>query len=288
MRVLISRSSLLCAFALLAASLPAQNFRPAQRNFRPGGEPATVPSTGASGRLSAPAKLDVATFNLTPHEAISDNVEQTRELAQNIVTVVKTLLYAQEGEAAAAAEGRRLWYDPNTLQLTVTDYPDNIRVVSDYIKGLSTMGQKQRSEIMFLKHQQASDMQGLIDKVTGMSTSGGPAGTNENSVTKTLRPATGSGTSGELKFRDISIRVTRINENDVNNKSDDSVEMIVRTPTSSEDRTIEKYRSDFVEDYEINVLDVRPSGNPGQGSARIEVSYRPQGLGGQPYGQARY
>ena len=33
--------------------------------------------------------------------------------------------------------------------------------------------------------------------------------------------------------------------------NDDSVEMVVRTPTTSEDRTIEEYRSEFVDDYEV-------------------------------------
>lgn len=232
-------------------------------------------------------KLQVSTFNLTPHEPISENLEQVRDLAQNIVTVVKTILYSQSRESVAAAEGRRYWYDPNTLQLTITDYPENLEVVSDYIRSLPMIGgKKQKSEIVFLKHQTASDLNDLLQKVLGLGATdltANPA-VGGASVTRTLR------VEGELTFRDIRIRVTKVNANDLIDKNDDSVEMVVRTPTNSEERTIVEYRSEFVEDYEINVLEVRPSGTPGEGSARIEVRYNPAATGativapGQPVG----
>jgi hypothetical protein len=102
----------------------------------------------------------------------------------------------------------------------------------------------------------------------------GPAGATGNSVTKTLR------VEGELTFRDLKIRITKVNENDINNKNDDSVEMVVRTATTSEDRTITEFHSDFIDEYEINVIDVHPSQTPGEGSVRIEVRYNPQGTTG--------
>ncbi|MBX7246051.1 MAG: tetratricopeptide repeat protein [Candidatus Sumerlaeaceae bacterium] len=220
-------------------------------------------------------KLQVATFNLTPRTPIDENVEQARDMAQNVVTVVKTILYSQSTESAAAAEGRRYWYDPNTLTLTVTDYPDNLQAVSDYIRALAPLGKKQKSDIVFLKHQTASELSELINRVLGLASSepsdqGGSSG--GQSVTKTLRP------EGELTFRDLRIRVTKINQNDVNDKNDDDVEMVLRTPTTSEDRTIKEFRSEFIDDYEINVIEVRPSGN-NEGSARIEVRYNPQSTG---------
>lgn len=210
-------------------------------------------------------KLDVATYNLTPREPIQENIEQVRDFAQNVVTVVKTILYSQSTESAAASEGRRYWYDPNTLQLTVTDFPENLRVVSDYIRSLPALGRRQKSEIVFLKHQTASELSELLQRVLGLTE--GPAGGAQaggESVSRTLR------VEGELTFRDMRIRITRINENDVNDENDDSVEMVIRTPTNSEDRTIEEFRSEFVDQYEINVIEVRPSGN-NEGSARIEV-----------------
>jgi hypothetical protein len=217
--------------------------------------------------------LSVATYNLTPRVPLKENVEQSRQLAQSTVTVVKTLLYAQSGESAANAAGRRMWFDPNTLQLTVVDTPENLRTVGDFIKSNPTMGSaRQRSEIMFLKHQNSGDMQDLLGRVMGTKSGAdtGAAGATGNSVTKTLR------VEGELTFRDIKIRVTKVNDNDLNNKNDDSVEMVVRTATTSEDRTITEFHSDFLDQYEINVIEVRPSSTPGEGSARIEVRYNPQ------------
>lgn len=215
--------------------------------------------------------LSVATYNLTPREPMKDNVEQVRQVASSTVTVVKTLLYAQSGESAAAAQGRRMWYDPNTLQLTIVDTPENLRVVGDYIKSSNALSaNKSKSEILFLKHQDAAGMQDLLTRVTGAGTSSGTGTSGGNSVTKTLR------VEGELTFRDLKIRVTKVNDNDVNDKNDDSVEMVVRTATTSEDRTIEEFHSDFIDQYEINVIEVRPSSTPGEGSARIEIRYVPQ------------
>ena len=218
-------------------------------------------------------KLSVSTFNLTPREPITENLEQVRELAQNVVTVVKTILYAQSTESAAASEGRRYWYDPNTLQLTICDYPENLRVVSDYIRSLPTMGRKQKSEIVFLKHQTAADAAELLNRVLGLTAADFTGQATGQSVTKTLR------VEGELTFRDLRIRVTRINENDVADDNDDSVELVIRTPTTSEDRTIEEFRSEFIDDYEVNVIEVRPSGQLGEGSARVEVRYSPTATG---------
>ena len=184
--------------------------------------------------------LKVATFNLTPRAPLSENLEQTRDLAQNIVTVVKTILYSQSTESAAAAEGRRYWYDPNTLQLTITDYPSNLQVVSDYIRSLPIFEQKLKSEIIFLKHQTAEDLANLLNQVLGLGETARGGTQTGNAVTKTLR------VEGELTFRDLRIRVTRINENDAANKNDDSVDLVIRTPTTSEDRTIEEFRSEFI------------------------------------------
>lgn len=221
-------------------------------------------------------KLAVATFNLTPTEPISENLEQVRDYATNVVTVVKTILYAQSTESQASAEGRRYWYDPNTLQLTIVDFPENLREVSSYIRSLPTISRKQKSEIIFLNHQTATDMQDLINRVLGL-TETEQAGTGTgNSVTKTLRAPNGS-----MTFRDLRLRVVKVNENDAGDRNDDSVELVIETATqASEERTITEFRSEYVDNYQIRVEDVRPSGTTGEGSARIEVSYNPLGTGG--------
>jgi hypothetical protein len=215
----------------------------------------------------------VSTFNLTPREPLKDNIEQARAMATNMVTVVKTLLYAQSGEQEAMREGRRLWFDQNTLQLTVTDYPENLRRVSDYIRATATGQPKQKSEIVYLKHQSSSDMQGFLNSTLGLTAAAGASEQGGESVVRTLR------VEGELVFHDIRIRITKVNENDVNDDNDDSVEMVVRTATNSEDRTIDEFHSEFIDNYEINVIEVRPSGTPGEGSAKIEIRLAPTATG---------
>jgi hypothetical protein len=218
----------------------------------------------------ASSGLTVATFNLTPRAPISENLEQTRAFAANVVTVVKTLLYANGGEQAAMSQGRRMWYDPNTLQLTITDTPQNVRTVTSYIRSVTQPAGKGKSKsvIIPLKHQTAADTAQLLERVTGSKT--GTATAAGNSVVKTLR------VEGELVFRDLRIRVTKVNDNDVNDDNDDSVEMVIRTGTTSEDRTIEEFRSEFIDEYELNVIEVRPSSTVGEGSARLEVRFNPQ------------
>lgn len=258
----------LVAVVLLPTTSPAQ--------YRPNNSSTlhSYSSPYAHSSMSSRAqKLEVGTFNLTPHEQLGENTEQVRSMADGTVDVVKTMLYSQSGEKAAAAQGRCMWYDRNTLQLTVTDHPENIKRVSDFVRSSITMGSKKRSEIVFLKHQSASDASSFLGRVTGSGGSGAGQPQTGNAVTRTLR------VEGELTFRDLKIRITRINENDASDRNDDSVEMVIRTPTNSEDRTIEEFRSEFIDAYEINVIEVRPSGTPGEGSARIEVRYNPAATG---------
>jgi hypothetical protein len=247
---------------IVASFVGAPSVGDAQSRFQRRGNPAFLLEPDGE-------RLEVATYNLTPRGPLGEDIEQTRALGSSIVEVVKTLLYAQTGESAANARGRKLWYDRNTLQLTVTDYPSNLRVVSDYIRSVMSAGAKKRSEIIHLKHQEAGQLQDTLNRVMGLETAAARTGGGD-SITKTLR------VEGELTFRDLRIRVTRINDNDVADKNDDSVEMVIRTPTTSEDRTIEEFRSEFIDDYELNVIEVKPSGTPGEGSAKLEVRFNPR------------
>lgn len=267
-RLFLFTVGLVAAWAAVAAAQPNTTGRSQQWRYA---RSLTAPVAQSPGGGAVP--LRVATYNLTPRAPLSDNIELARQMGDSVVEVVKTMLYAQGGEAAANALGRRLWYDRNTLTLTVCDTPENLRLVSDYIKSVTTLpADRTKSEIVFLKHQSADEMADVLQRVTGVETGAGGQETGM-SVTKTLR------VEGELTFRDLRIRVTRVNENDAADRNDDSVELVVRTPTTSEDRTIDEFRSEFIDDYEINVLEVRPSGTPGEGSARIEVRYNPQTTG---------
>jgi type II secretory pathway component GspD/PulD (secretin) len=227
--------------------------------------------------------LGVQSYSLIPREPIGpENVEQARDMAQSIVTVVKTILYSQSGEQAASAEGRRFWYDPNTLQLTITDFPGNLEIVSDYLKSLPTLSaSEQKSEIIWLKHQTATEMKTLLEQVLGL-TGGGlgfRGGSGGESVTKTLR------TEGELTFYDLRIRVREIEENEAQSDTDDSVTLIVRTATTSQDVTLEEFNTEFIDEYEITAEDVRPSGNnDGKGSVRLRIAINTAGVAGAGFG----
>jgi len=89
------------------------------------------------------------------------------------------------------------------------------------------------------------------------------------SITSSLR------VGRELKFRDLRLRVARVNENNANDELDDSVEIVVNTSTTSMDMTIEEFRSEFVDDYEISVPEIRPSVKPEEALAVITIDYPP-------------
>jgi len=95
-----------------------------------------------------------------------------------------------------------------------------------------------------------------------------PAVRKALSITRWLR------VGNDLRFRDLVLRLVRVYENNPNDQRDDSVRLIVRTPIRSRDFHIVEYHSQFLEDYEITVVEVEPSGRPGYGKARIQVRYR--------------
>lgn len=217
-------------------------------------------------------KLTVATFNLTPVIEFDENPDLARAFGEQIRNVVETLLYSQEGRTKAEREGRRLWWDPATLQLTVTDYPDNITSVQRFIEALPQIATKRRSKIYFLDWATAGDLSSQIQEFLGQAASTGS--TNDGaSMTRSVSR------DDEFEFRDAVFRVSRIDENDVNDESDDEIELVARTGTTSTDVRIREFRSQFVEDYEIVADDISPSSTPGEGRARITVRFVPGGEG---------
>jgi type II secretory pathway component GspD/PulD (secretin) len=211
--------------------------------------------------------IRVETYNIAP-QWIEKNPEQVQQFGDYVVEVIETMLYSKTGRSAARQEGRRLWYDRSTMQLTVTDYPDNLKAVSKFLASLPLIEKRRKSEIIFLKHAKATDLADQLREVLGL-TAPSERAAGGLSVTKSLR------VEDTMEFRDLQLRVVRVNENNVNDKLDDSVELVVNTPTSSQDMTIEEFRSEFIDDYEISAPDIRPSGTPGEGRAKITVRYLP-------------
>ncbi len=226
-------------------------------------------------------KLDIGTFNLSPVNALEESPELVEKFTKNLVEMIEVMLYTQDGVIQAKKEGRRMWFDPNTKQLTITDYPENLAAVGAFIESLPQIKKKTRSKIIFLEHALASDLSGQLEEFLGISPAeptagGGGAGTQE--VTKTLR--TGSSSGNEFTWRDLTLRVTRVNDNDVNDDTDNDVEIIARTPGNSQTLTIKIWETDFVGDYEITAQDVKPSSTSGEGRAKLKIRYYPAGQGG--------
>ncbi|MCD6384290.1 tetratricopeptide repeat protein [Candidatus Sumerlaeota bacterium] len=224
-------------------------------------------------------KLVAEVFDITPQGATQENITQVEDFGKYVKAVVENMLYAKTGRSAAEAEGRRLWLrsyvePPNKpkLTLTVVDYPDNIEAVADLIARLPEVKKGLRSEIIFLKYAKAADISSYLESVLGIA-----AAPTEVTAAAGLQIRKTMRVEDEIQFRDIFVRLTRVNENDVADDNDDSAEFVVRTPTSSEDITIDEFHSEFVDDYEIVAEDIRPSGSPGQGRVKVLIRYVPQG-----------
>ena len=68
--------------------------------------------------------------------ALEASPELVREFVDYVVEALEVMLYSQEGRDQARKEGRWLKYDPNTMQLFVVDYPDNLAAVAEFIDSL--------------------------------------------------------------------------------------------------------------------------------------------------------
>jgi hypothetical protein len=78
---------------------------------------------------------------------------------------------------------------------------------------------------------------------------------------------------GQVAFGSLRLRLIRVDANNPLDRNDDTATFVIRTPIESLDTTITKYHSEFVEDYEIYVEDIRPSGAPGGGRCTIMLRY---------------
>ena len=216
-------------------------------------------------------KLQVQTWILVPKEALKQNPEQMRQFGEWVVEVIKVMIYAKSTVSKAEAEGRRLWWDPATMQLTITDYPDNIQAVADFIHSLPQLEQKAKTKIIPLRYAKASEITTRVNSFLGLGetlTEGGQA-TSGMSVTRSLS------VGQDFTFRDVTIRLMGVNENDPNDKNDDSIEIKIRTPGESRDLTMDEFDSEVVDDYEVVAEDVTPSSTPGEGRGKIKVTYNP-------------
>lgn len=217
--------------------------------------------------------LQLRTWPLAPREALKNNPDQLRQFGDWVVQVISVMLYAKSTRSKAEAEGRRLWWDQPNLLLTVVDYPDNILAVDDFINSLPQLEVKTKTAIIPLKYQRADVLAGKINSVFGLSgageeQAGGPS-RGEMTVTKSVSDGK------DFTWRDLYILVKKVNDNDVNNEKDDSVEFKARTPGETRDITMDEADSEVIDDYEIIVDDIKPSSTAGKGQVRFKIYYRP-------------
>ena len=59
-------------------------------------------------------------------------------------------------------------------------------------------------------------------------------------------------------------------ENDINNDRDEEVTLLIDTPNSSEEQTIQELRSEIVDGYRIRVLDANARS---RGRAEFEITF---------------
>ncbi len=221
-------------------------------------------------------ELAIATFNLTPILEIQDNPDLSRQFGETVRQQVETLLYAQEGRAKANSEGRRLWYDEATLQLTITDFPERITAVQQFIESLPQIERKRRTKIVPIYWATAAELASQIDTFLGGGSSDDESGAEGDEVVKTMR------TEGEFEFRGAFFRVTAVNENDIDDENDDEVEIIARSGDESDEITIEEFRLENVLGGEFTIVaeDIRPGSTAGEGRAKLRFIYQGADGGG--------
>lgn len=74
--------------------------------------------------------LDILNFSLVPKDVENVQSDQVQSFTARVVEAIQVFLYNTDGIAKAREDGRRMWFDDATLQLTVVDTPTNLQRVS--------------------------------------------------------------------------------------------------------------------------------------------------------------
>ncbi len=223
-------------------------------------------------------QLAIQAFSLIPRNALDENREYLQAFANRVVEQVRTFLYTQSGVAAAEAQGRRMWYDPNTLTLVIADFPDNISEVGAFLDSLPELKSEARFKVIYLKYALASDIEAQLGELLNIGgATAETAAEGELSVTKSLRR------TDEFTWRDITVVVRRVTQGDPNDEYSDSCEVVVNVAGSRESTNLtlnELDVSQFVTDaqggeYQLSADDIKPSGRIGEGRVRLTIRYVP-------------
>jgi hypothetical protein len=236
------------------------------------------------GRVSD-QQLDIANFSLVPRNLENREAEELQTATARVVEAVKTFLYARVGEEAANRQGRRLWYDPAALQLTLVDTPDNLSRIGSYLGSLPELKAEQQEKYIALKHVLAADMASEIAQILGIETAA-TGGGGENQTCRRLSRG------DQFEFQGMRIRLVRVEENDPQDRDDDSAELSLVTSTQSSQLNLREFDTVFFEDYQITAERINPSGGGGgnvrggggqtgrrgDGTAEICIEYTPPAI----------
>ncbi len=234
-------------------------------------------------------ELQIASFSLIPRDATSDNPEYLNtSFVKSVEEQLMTFLYSKEGITEAAAEGRKLWFNPNTMNFIMTDTPENINAVRDFLSTLPQLRTKERFKVIYLQHALADDMEGELSVFLGLARPDDLDG--QDTVTKTMSQDT------EFEFRDLYIYVRSVtgDTNAGSRSINDQAELLLRikggtsqTQTIQEKSTSIYFQDDQGGEYEIFADDIRPRGNTssgfnnttstdeGRGTVKLEITYWP-------------
>ena len=188
---------------------------------------------------SATAALATETYDLAPDHLFPHKSEPLRKMGANICEILEAMLGLPETDTSKTL-ARRMVYDRDAVKVTITDTPANLARASEFIRSIDAPAASLVS--YYREFSEATSRTRVIS------------------------------VEGEMTFKDVRLRVTRIDKNNEQDPSDDAVEMVVRTPETSEDLALTAGKSRRYGPYVIKALEVRPSLTLGEGAAQIEIT----------------
>lgn len=213
--------------------------------------------------------VEIGSWIVKPQDQPNIDAEAMRSFFAGVVEVIETRLYAQNGKEAAPAVGRRLWADEPKMKITITDTPERIAAIDEYIRQLGNLERETHSRIIFLRHAEAPMVARKLRDVLGLPNA--PDTADKNTVTRYLRQG------DDFVWRDLFVRLNHVEDNHPANKNDDAAEFFLCTSVSEKTSMIREPYVARIGDangaYAIKALHVDPSSQEGKGRARIEISY---------------
>ncbi len=217
-------------------------------------------------------ELQIANYSLVPRDVDQIQADYITDMTGRIIEAIETFLYAQEGAQKASSEGRRLWFDESTLQLTIVDYPTNLDQVRKYIDSLPELRKGAQQDVVYLQYAEADTLAPSLERILNLTSGIGGSGGSGQQTRFTLR-------RGESKeFQGATIRLQRVEQNDVQDRNDDTAQVTINVPgMGPQQGTVQEFETQTIGDYEVTAENVLPSsGINGDGQATLSVRYIPQ------------